>query len=572
MKNKVVLAGILSFFLFNLVLANQLFAQDKGVLSISLNVISNQKALNEASIKFTKDGEQVELSVTQSNGRYTTVIPYGDVYLISVEKENCYPKTIEVDTRVPETYRKAFYYQKIIIALIGKYEPGAVNNALINKPFASIKFNDATHTFETSYNTTVKKEEEKAAAIEKVALKGEYKILKQKIQEAKLKAARTESRQDTFAAVKVASPDNLKTAEPETTQPAAPEISIGNKDSLKFTEVKKTSPVKKSGPDEKVLLAREQKALQETKKLQDKLDKKQFEEQVKKEAEEKRIAEKKDAEAKEQARKETEFLLKAELHRSDSANAVAKQLKEKARKELEELALNEKKQAAMEQEKRKQEVLALKLADEQKAQEQARKTEAEQKRVAAEKLLFEEKQKQDQQALLLKEKADADVVEKAKEEALAKQKKEQDEKTRADNFIKEMQAKAQQDLLAENEKKRQAEKDENMRQDLVRQKAKEELMAIEAAREAIKAREAKMLEIERNEQLKGFELASLIEEYKAFPKGREVPHPSYKIFRIVIKQDETNYVLYRKSTFSFGEYYFRNKMSITRDRFIKDTQ
>ena len=532
--------NIIFFILFQFITSPS-FSQEKGVLSLSLNVISSQQPVNEASIKFTRNQEEVELNVTQSNGRYTTVVPFGNDYQISVGKENLYAKIIKVDTHLPDKYRKAFYYLKIAIELFGAYDT-TVNQQTLNQPYAEVKFDPLASNFVISYNKKLKKADEKAKIIEKAASKDKPKTWNDTIDAEKKKAQ---------LALEEKIENDKKTALLET-----------EKRNQELAEIKAAN----------ILLEEEQKRKNDAEKEKIKQEKIKIEKQQQEALTAKLEKEKTEAETKEKALKEAEKQRRLSEDEKARVEAQTKALQEKTRLEHEEEIEHEKKLAFIESEKRNQELAAIKAANILLEEEQKRKNDAEEQKRKQEKVEIEEQQQKELTAATAEEKEAIKAKEKAQKEAKELQRIKEVKEDSALALTKELKDKAKLELKIKEQEKARLDSIENNKQYLARKKAKEEELAAKAAFEDGLKVKQKELDQEKNNGLKEKDLALLIEEYKAYPKGHWETLPSFKIFRFVKKENETTFTLYRKSIYSFGEYYFRNNVSITKARFEKDTK
>jgi hypothetical protein len=614
----------LLFFCFSqLGFAYTLLAQEKGVLSLSLNVIYNTKPVNEAVVKFTSENKEVELNLTQDNGRYTTIVPFENTYFITIGKDSLVPKIIKVDTRIPEKFRKAFFYNKIAIELFEKYDK-SVFSTVLKEPYAEVKFNPLLSNFEVVYNKKIKKSDQKAKEIAKALhkdtinsgpdliaaekVKAQQELAKIKEAERK-KALLLEEQRKKEIALQKRQKDSLN-AQAMSEKQAIDIKSKVEKQGIELEQKKEGDLSLAKENEENKIREEEHRQYLEKQRIRDaakseadklamqqqEMAKKDLEEQNEKykksavakdairnqklselrtakqhaDEEEKRNADLQEAKLKEEKIKSAQ-LQKQDLDEKEKAQKQTKLLLEKARLDEEVKIENEKKLAREAEEKNQQKIKEAKAFNALEEEKQKTLKDAAEKKAKDEKTTLELAQKQADEISLMKEQLALQAKEKAQKDEMERQRLLEIQRMEADALAKKMQDKAKENLRKEEADAKRAEEIENRKQLLAKAKAKEAELAAKKAFEADLEAKQKKLSLEKNNRLKEKDIAALIQEYNAHPKGRVEIFDGYKIFRIVLKENETTYTLYKRATYSFGEYFFQNNRSITKTTFEKNT-
>lgn len=462
-------------------------AQEKGILSLSLNVINRSLPVNEAAVKFTSNGKEVELNVTQDNGRYTTVVPFGNEYLITIAKDNLVSKTVQVDSKIPEKYKKAFFYSKIAVELFSGYDKNADITAL-QEPYAFVKFDETSSNFEVQYNQKIKKEDHRAKETALVAAK---------------KAASQESRVATPSVNQVADLPKQVITTDKVVAVVVP------------AEKEKTAVLVTDKKDEKseTLLPREEIA---------------------------------------QVVSPTKKTVDSQLEQEEKAEAEKKRLKNE--NEVRNKKVKDAKAGGAEEEERQ---LKIKSEIDKKIQEDKNRNIVEQNRQKG------LDQMKDQSSDEARERAQKEAAEKARQIEL--------ERLKAEALAKELSKKAQEEVRTREAEAARLAKLEDEKQALAKKRAKEEELAAKKAFELDLERKQKKLALEKDDKLKEKDIADLITECNTYPKGHTENFEGFKVFRIVKKRNEHSYILYKRTTYAFGEYFFENNRSITKGAFEKET-
>jgi hypothetical protein len=157
---------ILIFFLF---ISSFSFSQQRenetAAFTLYGKILLNGKPADNVSLELFKNGQSLKKIITTKNGKYSFAMNQDTVsqkneYTIQIVKEGTVPKGLIINTYLPkEAYDDNTYEYVLEITLI----PTSVNDVVIQRPSAKIKWNDAENGFgiDQVYAKIVQKEEDR---------------------------------------------------------------------------------------------------------------------------------------------------------------------------------------------------------------------------------------------------------------------------------------------------------------------------------------------------------------------------------------------------------------------------
>jgi hypothetical protein len=157
-------------FIFFLFIHTLSFSQKKGetqTAAFTLNgkIFLEGKPAENVSLELSKDGQPIKKIITTKNGKYSFAMNQDTMntkneFIIHVIKEGTVPKALIINTYIPkEEYDDNTYEYVLEITLI----PTTVNDIVIQRPSAKIKWNEAENGFgiDQVYAKIIQKEEER---------------------------------------------------------------------------------------------------------------------------------------------------------------------------------------------------------------------------------------------------------------------------------------------------------------------------------------------------------------------------------------------------------------------------
>lgn len=169
------------------------FAQEDGYLEVVGSVQQESKGLEGADIKIFKGNENVDNVLSSAGGKFIINLELGHDYTIVFSKNGSFTKSVMIDTKVPDNYKKQIFSFKFKMDLFKAPEGTVPNEA--EKPVAKLLFSDDYEDFDydADYSKTRKTE------LESVKVKMAAEASKQ---EAAKKILVDKARQDSIADVR----------------------------------------------------------------------------------------------------------------------------------------------------------------------------------------------------------------------------------------------------------------------------------------------------------------------------------------------------------------------------------
>jgi hypothetical protein len=167
------------------------FAQQDGYLEVVGSVLQDSKGLEGADIKIFKGNENVDNVLSSAGGKFIINLELGHDYTIVFSKNGSFTKSVIIDTKVPDDYKKQIFSFKFKMDLF-KAPEGSEQPKDAEKPVAKLSFSDMYEDFDydAEYSKTRKTE------LESVKVKMAAEAAKQ---DAAKKAIAEKARQDSIA-------------------------------------------------------------------------------------------------------------------------------------------------------------------------------------------------------------------------------------------------------------------------------------------------------------------------------------------------------------------------------------
>ncbi|HLG33321.1 MAG TPA: hypothetical protein VI757_00450, partial [Bacteroidia bacterium] len=137
----------LVFVIASVFLSNVAIAQREGYLQMFGNIRKDQKNLEGAEIKISRNNADIQTLYTTSNGKFVFNLPLNGEFLVTISKPGLFSKSVSISTSVPEDDKEIIFSYKFNVDLIAVIGDVAQSEALA-KPIAKIAYNKTFQDFD----------------------------------------------------------------------------------------------------------------------------------------------------------------------------------------------------------------------------------------------------------------------------------------------------------------------------------------------------------------------------------------------------------------------------------------